>query len=278
MSGPPAIASGLGLALALSLLPSGYALARDDGRAPRVLTLQPPVEREVRGNYMGEPGIDPGILTEGFLSSHPDIRWRREGLYSYNRKEYDIAVAQFLRAARHADKPSQAMLAEMYWEGIGVPRDRELGYAWMDLAAERMYPNFVILRERYWQKLGARQRREAIERGQALLAEYGDDAAKPRMERQLRLANQQITGSRLGFVNPGLSVIPVTGPLSGVSLAGETFYKPEYWRTNKYFEWQDEMWHAPARTGHVDVGDLQPVHDDAKPDRPSRSHPPEPAG
>src|SRR3546814_3009538 len=74
------------------------------------------------------------------------------------------------------------MIAEMHWRGLGVPQDRELGYAWMDLAAERMYPNFVIKRERYWQLLDADQRRNAIERGQQLLAEYGDDAAKPRSE------------------------------------------------------------------------------------------------
>src|SRR3546814_2095496 len=61
-----------GLAVALSLLLPGPASARDDGHAPRVLTLQPPIEREVIGNYMSVPGIEPGILTEGFLSSHPD--------------------------------------------------------------------------------------------------------------------------------------------------------------------------------------------------------------
>src|SRR3546814_9324706 len=78
----------------------------------------------------------------------------------------------------------------------------------MDLAAERMYPSFVILRERYWKRLDAQQRRNAIERGQPLLAEYGDDAAKPRMERKLRIANHQVTGSRLGFIRPGLTVRP----------------------------------------------------------------------
>src|SRR3546814_18123716 len=81
-----------GLAVALSLLLPGPASARDDGHAPRVLTLQQPIEREVIGNYMSVPGIEPGILTEGFLSSHPDMRWRPEGLYSYNRAEYDIPM------------------------------------------------------------------------------------------------------------------------------------------------------------------------------------------
>src|SRR3546814_505270 len=135
------------------------------------------------------------MLTSGFLTAHPDIRWRREASYSYNRKEYDLAMDQFLRAARYADKPSQAMIAEMHWRGLGVPQDRELGYAWMDLAAERMYPNFVIKRERYWQLLDADQRSNAIERGQQLLAEYGDDAAKPRLAKVLRQARRETTGS-----------------------------------------------------------------------------------
>src|SRR3546814_766218 len=217
-----------GLAVAMTLLLPGLASARGGGQAPRVLTLQPPIEREVHGNYMGVPGIEPGILTEGFLSSHPDMRWRREGLYSYNQEEYDIAMDQFLRAARYADKPSQAMIAEMYWKGIGVPRDRELGYAWMDLAAERTYPNFVIVRERYWARLDARQRRNAIGRGQPLLAEYGDDIATPRRERTPRNAKPRITGSQPGRVSPGLSIIAVPGPMSGMSFGGEKIYKAEY--------------------------------------------------
>ena len=58
----------------------------------------------------------------------------------------------------------------MYWKGLGVVRDRPIGYAWMDLAAERMYPNFTILRERYWSELDQAEQAAAIERGQALLA------------------------------------------------------------------------------------------------------------
>src|SRR3546814_11625453 len=127
--------------------------------------------------------------------------------------EYVLAMDPFLRAARYADKPAQAMSAEMHWRGLGVPQDRELGYAWMDLAAERMYPNFVIKRERYWQLLDADQRSNAIERGQQLLAEYGDDAAQPRLAKVLRQDRAATTGSPAGFVGGGLQNIPVTGPL-----------------------------------------------------------------
>src|SRR3546814_19318219 len=96
------------------------------------------------------------------------------------------------------------------------------------------------------------------------------------MERKLRIANHQITGSRLGFVSPGLSIIAVTGPMSGMSFAGEKFYKAEYWRTNRYFEWQDNMWPAHARTGHVVVGDVPQVTDETEPDHPSRARQPAP--
>src|SRR3546814_13619680 len=43
---------------------------------PRVLTAQPPPERAVAGNYHGEPGIPPEMLTSGFLPSPPHIRRR----------------------------------------------------------------------------------------------------------------------------------------------------------------------------------------------------------
>src|SRR3546814_7437823 len=35
---------------------------------PRVLTAQPPPERAVAGNYIGEPGIPPEMLKSGFRS------------------------------------------------------------------------------------------------------------------------------------------------------------------------------------------------------------------
>ena len=77
------------------------------------------------------------------------------------------------------------MLGEMHWEGLGGPRDRALGYAWMDLAAERYYEDFYLLRERYWSQLGAQEREQALRRGQPLLRKYGDDKAKRRLARIL---------------------------------------------------------------------------------------------
>ncbi|KAF1712433.1 hypothetical protein CSC70_02620 [Pseudoxanthomonas kalamensis DSM 18571] len=205
--------------------------------------------------------ISQDVMTEGFLAAHPDLRWRSEGIKAYEAKNYSQALEYLQRAARYADKPSQAIIAEMYWRGVGVPQDRALGYAWMDIAAERLYHEFVVYRESYWEALDETQRADAIERGQAVLAEYGDDVAKPRLEQILRRERRSVTGSRLGFVG-NITIIPFTGPLagSGMTLSGDQYYDRKYWEPKRYWQLQDEIWKAPLR-GRVDVGGVEQVDD-----------------
>jgi len=142
-----------------------------------------------------------------------------------------------------------------------------------------MYPNFVIKRERYWQLLDADQRRNAIRRGQALLAEYGDDVAKPRLAKVMRQAKRETTGSHAGFVSGGLKITPMTGPLAGtgVTMSPEEYYAPEFWEPARYFASQDAEWGAPKH-GNVNVGDLQnlPAGDDGDEKDPAPDAKPEP--
>lgn len=245
-------------------LPPGVAAASPGNEPVQVLEWQGPVERPTFGNFVGEPDIAPELLTEGFLAAHPDIRWRREGLHAFHHKRYDEAMAHFRKAATYADKASMAMLAEMYWKGQGVPVDRPIAYAWMDLAAERLYANFTILRERYWGELSPAEQEAAIERGQALLAEFGDAVAKPRLERVLRREARQVTGSRTGSVG-FLRIIPMTGPLAGKGavMRAEDYYRRDYWDPQRYRAWQDQVWKAPPRE-KVDVGDVQPLREDGR--------------
>ena len=42
-----------------------------------------------------------------------------------------------------------------------VPADRALAYAWMDVAAERLYHDFLVRREGYWRALDEAQRNGA---------------------------------------------------------------------------------------------------------------------
>lgn len=210
-----------------------------------------------------QPGIDPAVLTEGFLAAHPDLRWRGEGVRAYEAGNHELAATYFRRAARYADKASQAMLGEMYWRGTGVDRDRAMGYVWMDLAGERLYHDFIVMRERYWNEMDEAERASAISRGQDVFAEYGDDVAKPRLEAILRRERRRMTGSRTGYVG-NLTIIPNTGPMAGtgMTLSGDQYYAKEYWEPKQYWQLQDEIWRAPAR-GRVDASELQPVRNGA---------------
>lgn len=212
------------------------------------------------------PKADVVMMTEGFLAAHPDLRWRNEGMRAYQAKDYTVALTRFQRAARHADKPAQALIADMYWRGVGVPQDRPLAYAWMDIAAERLYPSFVAYRESYWEALTPAEREDAVARGQAVLAEYGDDAAKPRLAKILKRERRNVTGSRTGFAGT-LTIIPYTGPLAGtgMTLSGHEYYAEKYWEPAAYWAHQDELWSAPLR-GRVTVGDLQKAGADGAPE------------
>jgi hypothetical protein len=193
--------------------------------------------------------------TEGFLGLHPDLRWRRDGLAELQDGRPDAAFVAFRNAARFADKPSQSMVAEMYWQGRGTPVDKALGYVWMDLAAERGYSLFVAKREHYWQNLDDSERARALALGPELYDEYGDDVARPRLARRLRQGLLETTGSRVGTVSAFLEIRQQT-PSGGVtSLTGREYYDRKYWQPELYFAWQDATWNLPVDgEGAVDVG------------------------
>lgn len=204
------------------------------------------------------------IMTDGFFQAHPDLRWRSIGLGEYREGRYPEALNSFKQASSYADKFSQSMVAHMYWDGLGTAVDRALAYAWMDLAAERMYHDFLYQREMYWSMLDEAQRADAVVRGQPIFEQYADRLAKPRMEEQLLKVRTTITGSRTGFVGAGLYVQPRTGPAAGEQIPGGIMYAPEYWEPEQYWCTQDSYWSKP-QGGNVDVGSPVQVQDGEKP-------------
>jgi uncharacterized protein len=205
----------------------------------------------------GDASPDALLLTDSFLAHHPDLKHRLAGIAALEDGRDEQAFREFQRAARYADKAAQAMVAEMLWQGRGTARDRAGAYAWMDLAAERQYPSLLVIRERYWAALDADEQARAIDIGQGVYAEYGDDVAKPRLERMLRRGKRNLTGSRVGFVG-ALSIL-VPGPGGGwLSIDGSQYYSSRYWDPKEYFAWQDEVWRTPP-SGRVDVGPLDAI-------------------
>jgi len=204
---------------------------------------------------------DPLIVgSRGFLDAHPDIRLRERAGSDYRAKRYREAFNEFKDAARYADKTSQAMVAEMLWNGQGTSVDKPLAYAWIDLAAERGYASLIVQRERYWSELDATQRARAVSVGEGVYAEYGDAVAKPRMERELRSARLAITGSHLGRVGtlaiPG-KVRTAPGAAAGIGdmvdvVDGSRYFDARYWEPAQYWKWQDQQWRNAD--SHVEVG------------------------
>ena len=207
--------------------------------------------------------------TEGVASAHPDYRWRRDALLALEEGRHDLAQKYLFRAARYADKPSQALIAERYWRGDGVPQDRALAYAWMDLAAERGYTHFLVHRERYWSQMTAAERQSALNRGIAIYDEFGDDVAMPRKEKRLIALARKSTGSRLGS-RLALEVYhaPARNPSGGAGIGKldtNQFYlgaaiprynEDRFWRVEDYWQWQDEQY-VGLPEGSVEVGDIE---------------------
>lgn len=201
------------------------------------------------------------VHSSHFLHYHPDLRHRRDGFLALDRGALDMAVRYFRKSAWYGDKASQAMLADLYWRGHGVTQDRALAYAWMDLAAERGYPDFVGFRERYWAALTPDDRARAVDAGRGIYDDYGDAVARQRMEHMLRKGRMDYTGSRVGYVPFGLEVL-VPSPTGGwLTVPEDKAYAKHHWHAREYFAWQDAIFRAPVR-GEVEVGPLRDAVED----------------
>jgi hypothetical protein len=249
-------------------------------RAPLMLALllsfsPGPAEASGEPTAPAMPAWLESVLASGaFQAHHPDIRNQQRGLDYYRQRRYGEALDAFRRAAHYADKASQALLAQMHWRGEGIGVDRALGYAWMDLAAERGYPIFLIEREKYWSLLAADEQDRAIAVGRGLYERYGDEVAKPRLERVMRAGLfRSVTGSRTGY-DAGVRIAQpnADGSLdaSGGASARADVFDQRYWHPDSYWQLQDRIWIGLPR-GEVIVQPLrpdddEPTVDDAAPD------------
>jgi|CXWL01.1.fsa_nt_gi hypothetical protein len=231
--------------------------------------------------------IDPSVWqTESFRHAHPDLSFRVSGQANYEDGHFARARSEFTEAARWGDKLSQAMLAEMYWQGTGVGVDRASAYAWMDLAAERGFVPFVAKREKFWAELNEQERERALTVGKKLYEDYGDDVAQPRLGLRLRHAARFMTGTRTSMPGAGKVILGTRGGalvsisnvhgfttirngdtlistniggvgmpigLGGNQMSFDVYYAKEFWRVEPYQQWQAEQLDF-ARRGIVEVG------------------------
>lgn len=170
---------------------------------------------------------------------HYNELWRVRALRALKINQPDRARADFERAAGYADKYSQHALSLMYWHGVGGERDRALAYAWSDIAAERGYRDLLLVREKMWLELSEDERERARRIGPEMYARYGDEAARPRQEWEMRKGRNRITGSRLGF------------EMDRVQFMGDRFdvdpkfvFARDRWAPGTYWQVEDRTWNG----------------------------------
>ena len=192
---------------------------------------------------------------------HPDQFGEFTGLRHYAHHKYKDAMKYFEIGAYYADKLSQLSIGLMYLNGEGVRKDPVKAYAWLSVAAERDYPDFVATRDRLKLTLTPEQLQEAEAERKTLDARYGDAVAKPRMVSQLHLGQMQLTGSRTGF-DSGVSQVstkPSCGPsvvvggneTPNAGCAGSINAKSR-WEPKEYFASRDAEWKATVSVGAIE--------------------------
>jgi len=189
-----------------------------------------------------------------FLQAHPDRHFRLRALDKLDRDDLPGSLEDLREAARHSDKPSQAILAEMYWTGRGVPQDRAMGYVWMDLAAERGYPLMLAKREHYWSALDETGRVAAVTLGPSHYDEYGDAVARPRLEALMKRARGNFRRSRAHSAAVASVNVLVGDRFERIS--GRLFGDEKFWTPEGYFAWQDELGHGVGE-GTVEIGEIE---------------------
>jgi len=233
-----------------------------------------------REQALNDPDVQKVLRAMGNASTwyHPDLDGEFSGIHAYAHGDFAAAVKFFERGAYYADKLSQLSLGLMYLNGEGVDTDPLRALAWIELAAERGYPNYIATRESVKASLTPDQLSQAAVLGKELGETYADAVAKPRLAKQMRLGQMQLTGSRTGFdfgpQNPpptfGYNWAGITdakncmayenvvlgagleNPVSGCG--GSNLNAKARWNPDQYFTTRDTLWKAIVDVGTLTTG------------------------
>jgi TPR repeat protein len=176
-------------------------------------------------------------MDKTYTEGHPDIINEFAGMHRYAAGDYASAMQSFLIAASYADKPSQLSIGLMYLNGQGVQKDPATAWAWISIAAERDYPQFVSTRDDLWRQLSSGQRQQAKATAQQLYAQYGDQVAQPRMLQALQQSVANGSDATNASSDAGQKYCAQTHAKECADL-----YAKWYWDPKSYFAGRDSAW------------------------------------
>jgi len=190
----------------------------------------------------------------------PGYRYMEEGQRAYSNGFFGSAMAKYKVAARWADKFAQYNIGVMHLRAEGVDFDPVKAWAWLELAAERDYPQMVEAADDLYAMLDAQQQaegRDYLER--ELLPRFGDEARVEPTALKMRQDRRRATGSRVGGRGFLAFLTVIDG--SGQTRRGDEYYAAEKWDFERIIEYETEVMFAIA-SGGVDLGELELIGDD----------------
>lgn len=190
----------------------------------------------------------------------PSANTMQRARRAYRANRHRAAFEYYKVAAFWADKLAQYNVGVMYLQGQGVEFDPVRGWAWLELSAERKYPDMVAAADQLSALLDGAQRQAArriLE--EELLPEYGDDVAIERTAKEMRRELRRGTGSRLGS-RASLSAVTIIDG-NGMTRRGDEFYDPAKWDFENIVRYETRLMFQLAR-GRVEAGELVIVEDE----------------
>lgn len=189
-----------------------------------------------------------------FLNSHLDIKYLLRGRKAYLAGNYKEAIPALERSSRYGEKLAQAMLAEMYWNGEGVPVNKARAYAMADVAAERMNQPFLISkREEYWAAMTPAEQQQAIAMSEEILGLYADKVTMPKMAQVLRNSKGERNRAKgYGRLLTRMIAFNDDGSIED-DIRPDAFYAEKFWDPTEYQKFKDKYVAAATRYGNVTV-------------------------
>lgn len=203
-----------------------------------------------------EPSSTVGIPNVEHIPSAPKME---RGQEAYEAGRYDVAIQYYRQAARWADKFGQFNVGLMYLKGQGVERDIPRGWAWLELSAERDYPQFVEPADDIRDLMNGEQQREGrriLE--EELLPRYGDEVAVERTARHMERERRDATGSNLGS-KAALGRLRIYDRQG--SHSGEEYYADAKWDFERIIE-AEQRFLFNLHSGSVRLRDFESLDDE----------------
>lgn len=201
----------------------------------------------------------PGERFYAYDEHTPGQRYMILAQRAYKAGMYDGALTHYKAAAYWADKFAQYNVGILHLRGEGTEYDPLRGWAWLELSAERGYPQFEEAADALWALFNDSERRRAqqILDGE-LMPVYGDEQTLERTAREMRFRMRDATGTRTGsraFMGM-LTIIDRTG----FPRDADEFYDPDKWNFDTIVAYETRLMERVAR-GNVELGELE-LNDD----------------